>query len=413
MPSTRKFTAAAPAISQLNTWTFAGAWIIGETITVAYGGRTWVYTIASATIATFLAALQTAYANLSSTNYPDFYEQTCGNTATTMTLTSKVAGRPFTVTITTNSVGGTIDGGAGDTGVVTTASSGGNDYSIATNWNPVGVPVTGDSVDLTGLTSDILYGLDQHTVTLVALFDDAARTGHIGLPENSANDYPEYRPTYLQTGITTGSISGISGRTKIDTYTIQTALTVTAAGAPADAETIYAVRLKGTHASNSLYITQGTVDSHMTLLTLSASFKTVRNTDVILNQTGTVGTLTQNGGTVNCSGNVTTWVYTGGVPTLSGSATATTIKVLTAANAPLTFYWISNGTVTTYTGSAGSTLDTAADLRARTCTNSNLESGAVVNDPATTITFTNPTYLRACGFEDVTVHRGRDIHASL
>lgn len=414
--STKTYTAGAAAVAQVNTFTFAGTWTVGDNITFTYGSATWTYTIASATIATFLASLQTAYAALGSGLYPQFYEQICTNpTGSTLVFTARSAGVPFTLTVATNSAAGTIDGVTSTTGVATTASSGPNDWSIGANWNTGTIPANGDDVILTGTSNSLLYGMAQSGVTLNSLTIDSSFTGLLGLAANNPTGYSEYRTAYLSIGATTvtigaGSDAG-SQRLKINFGSVQTAVSIISTNtSPFDPNVASVVLLEGSNSSNTLSLTQASVTSSMTLATLLSGYNTVVNTDVNLVQTGAVTTLTQNGGTINCSGNVGTWTVNAGVPTLSGTATCTTLKVLTAANAPLTFTWTGTGTITTVTLSAGAKLDCSKNASARTLTNCNLEGGAIINDPAVTITFSNPFYLRACGVQDVTLILGRDIH---
>lgn len=415
--STKTYTGACAAVAQKNTFTFAGTWLVGETVVVTYGSKAWTYTLASATIATFLAALNTAYAALDATLYAEFAEQTCANpTGATLTLTSNTAGRPFTVTLSTASVAGTINAGASTTGTATTASSGSADWSCAANWSPSGVPVNGDAVNLTGISTSILYGLAQSAVTLLSLTIDSTFTGLLGLADNNPAGFSEYRGVSLAVGATTctiGAGSGAgSGRLRIAFGSVQTACTIYSTTTPYDPNVTETVLLTGSHASNALYVVKGLVNSTMVLSILSASYLNTVATDVTLKQSGTVATLTQSGGAVTVTGNVVAWNVTGGTPELASAATLTTLKVLTSAASPLTFKWTSNGTITTGTFSAGATLDTHSDLRARTLTTGNFENGVTINDPNRTITITTCN-LRACGFEDVTIHRGRDIAVSL
>src|SRR4051812_31589023 len=123
-----KPTHAAVAVAQVNTYTFAGTWTIGDIITVTYGGASYDYAITSATIATFIPLLQAALAALGAGTYPQFYEQVYTDTSTTVILTARTAGKPFTCTISTNSSGGYVTNGSGTTttttGAATTASQG-------------------------------------------------------------------------------------------------------------------------------------------------------------------------------------------------------------------------------------------------------------------------------------------------
>lgn len=262
--STLRWIGGASPVAQVQSWTFSGTWIIGETITVTIGSKVWTWTVDNATIATLLADLVTAYNVLSASVYPELLEQTASNDSTHFILTADVAGKPFISTISTNSAAGTINGGASSTGTTTTASSGPNDWSTSKNWSTGAVPTTGDTVNLDYAADDIKYGLAQSGLTLAALNIFSTFTGTLGLSKTNtdATDYPEYRQDYLQIGATlcnigTGPGAG-SQRIKHDAGSVACAWTVTNSsnGIETDLE---AVILKGTSASNTLTVTKGSV----------------------------------------------------------------------------------------------------------------------------------------------------------
>lgn len=264
--ATTRWLGGAPAVAQVNTWTFAGTFLANETVTFAYGGVSWVYTLTSGTIATFLPLLEAAYNALSETYYPQFAEQTADSTATTLTLTADTPGKPFTVTVSTDSVSGTINGGSSSTGTATTASSGPNDWSTAANWSAGAVPGA-DDVIVDDPTWPIYYGLAQSAVTLTSLSIPAKFSGsgsRIGLPRQNADGsaYPEYRNDYLTVSVTTLTVGRGDGdgaeRIKLNVGANACTADVykTASGIDDDGEA-EALLFKGTSASNVLRVHGG------------------------------------------------------------------------------------------------------------------------------------------------------------
>ena len=255
--STVIWVGSAPAVAQLNTWTIAGTWNAADTITVTIGSKSVTTTVGSTTIATIISTILAALQALSTTVYPEFAEVTWGSSSTTITATANTAGKPFTITIATNSALGTIDGAGTSTGTVTTASAGPQDWSTAANWSTGSVPVTGDTVYLSLEGGIIKYGLAQSAVTLT-LLRIIAKSFTLGLPKTNSDgtSYAEYRPDYLEIGATNCYINTKSGRIKIDFGTVQTACQQDASGTGVE-QNIPAVLLKGTHASNEFDVFGG------------------------------------------------------------------------------------------------------------------------------------------------------------
>lgn len=255
--ATISWIGGAAAIAQVQTYAFAGTWVIGETITITIGRKAYTYTIASATIATFLDALVVVYNALTSNAYPEFAEMTASRSVSNLILTADTAGRTFIATISTNSALGTIDAGASSTGTATTASSGPEDVSTAANWSGGVVPTTGDTVLIDREGARLKYGLAQSGVTL-AVRRITANDVEIGLPviNSDGTEYPEYRQAYWLIGATADYVDTQSGRIKLDYSSIQTTYEQEDSGSGADANTP-AVLLKGTHASNAFNIFGG------------------------------------------------------------------------------------------------------------------------------------------------------------
>lgn len=193
--------------------------------------------------------------------------------------------------------GSALVGGSGvETLTVSTlvASSGPEDWNVAANWTGNAVPVTGDDVFIQEATSSIRYGLDQSAVTLASFRQYQAYTGEIGLPTVNAAGYYEYRPTYLAFAGVTELLIGMgegsgSGRTRIDLGAVESAVTVLNTGGPSEAA-LPALLLKGTHASNTLLVLEGSVGVAV-LATESATLLklTQRGGEVTLGSGTTIG----------------------------------------------------------------------------------------------------------------------------
>jgi len=144
------------------------------------------------TTATALLALLQA-----STVPPEFAEITWTSNGATITATSAVAGRPFTISA-------TVSGGTGSwVHTSVTTSSGPNDVNVAANWTTAATPANGDDL-VVDAGSDLLYNLGAlSAIALTSLTVAQKFTGKIGLPPiNSTNSAPgqsyfEYRATYF------------------------------------------------------------------------------------------------------------------------------------------------------------------------------------------------------------------------
>lgn len=304
MPVSQSWIGGSPATAKVNTYTFAGTWVIGETVTVTVGNEIFIYTITSATIATFLPLLLAAIQALSSTTYPATIlpsEIVWTGTASTIVATSGTAGVPFIATLSTNSALGTINGGASSVGTATVANAGPASFQTAANWSGGTVPAAGDTLILDLEGGAILWDLDLHTVT-VALVRCVANQFKVGLPQTNANGYPEYRATSLMLGITTAYVNAPkSGRIKLDFGSIQTACTIDATGNGLE-QNIPALLLKGTHASNAYFFNAGSIGVGFfasvayTILTAAIGAKAT----VTLGAGGTVATTNNYGGAMTC-----------------------------------------------------------------------------------------------------------------
>ena len=392
------------AVSQVNTITPANV-NIGNTFTVTINLKEITFTATAATVANVtagLVALLTA-----STVPPEFAEVTFTDSTTTITATAVTPGQPFTQT--SSATGGT----ATLVTATTVANSSPNDWNDADNWDPVNVPVNGDDVFIENTAVSILYGFAQSAVTLTSLNIAASFTGAIGLPVHTGLYY-EYRATYLAIGATTinvGSGPGNgSGRLKINTGSVQTTINVfaTAAGLESGLE---AFLWKGTHASNTVEITRGSMGVAVfggetaTIATIRCGYQQSLASDVSM-RCGTGTTLTtieKSGGDLTIQSNSVTINHVDGTLAIL-AGTVTTLNVDGG-----TVYYQSTGTVTTLNVGDDATVDYSRDMSARTVTACNLYSRGSIQDPYKSVVWTAGIDLERTNLNDVDLDLGTNI----
>lgn len=339
--ATKRWIGGAPAIAQLNTYTFTGTWNAADIVTFTYGNVAATAVTGSSVIATLLATIQAVYAALSSTSYPQFSEQTCAATSTTLTLTANTAGKPFTCTISTNSASGLINGGASSTGTATTVSSGPNDWSTAANWDTNAVPVNTNDIFLDE-PGAIKYGLAQSGVQLLSMTVNpgfsAAGGSQIGLPQINidGNAYPEYRATYLNVKITTLTINTDVQLMRIDLAAAVTSCTVFSTGIGSETSLgLEALLIKGTATTNQYSVLGGQVAiggigneaSNINTLTVDGGASVRCGPGVVW--TNPTAIVVNSGSLLLNSGNATGFTMTinGGSVTVLGTAAYTTLNV--------------------------------------------------------------------------------------
>lgn len=398
----------APVVAQVNIVTPASVGIT-NTFTLAVNGKNITYVAATTTVAEITAGLVAAIA---STQIPEFLEIVAVDNSTSLTLTARTAGIPFVQT--SSATGGT----ATLTTALTTASSGANDWATVTNWSLNALPATGDTVYLTRTSSSILYSLPQSGVTLAALLIDSTFTGQVGLQRFNPSGYYEYRPTYLQIGVTALTVGGGtgsgSGRLKIDLGAAACTVQIIGTGTTVE-QGMPALVLKGTNAANTLNALQGDVGVAVesgdvsTLSAVRIGYQTSRSSDVTMSLGAgcTLTTIAQNGGLLTYASNVTTHSITGG-----GSAVvlgATNIASLDIERASSVSYQ-GTGTLTAVAVGSRCSLTFSQDPRARTITNLTLDSSCSFSDGAKTVTFTNPFLIQRCGLDEMTLDLGANFY---
>jgi hypothetical protein len=389
----------AKKTAQINTVTPANV-NIGNTFTITLNSKAVTVTATAATVLNVTALLVAAF---NASEEPEFEEITATDSTTHVTLTADDPGKPFTQT--SSASGGT----ATNTTATTTANTSPNDWNNANNWSGGSVPITGDTVILADSDVDILWSLDQNAVLLAVLKRLESYTGTIGLPYTTGTDYREYRETTLKIGITSCYIeqpsSDETDQIKWNPGTDQTAITIVGRNTSASIGN-EALRLTGgTHASNVITVTNGSVavavgaNETATQLTTTATNSTVRFGVGV-----TWTTISQQGGEIQANSGGTTYRLTGDSPvgTVQQAAAITTLDVQAG-----TVYDHGTGTVGTVTIGSGATIDRRGTNVARTYTNIDMAATAALYGMRT-LTFTDLDLIN-CGIADVTLDLGDNI----
>lgn len=320
--ATERWLARALNGAQTDTLVIGGTWIAGETITLTINQRSLVITI-GATVSTTAIALaikeiwngDTRTGDATSTetgnNVPEFAEVAASVSSSTVTLVGARKGVPYTLSSSTTSVSGTV------AHATPTAATGLNFWDNTANWSGGALPVSTDTVYFDQSSESVQYNLAHAAVIPAAVYVLPSFTGDIGLPQtNAGGQYAEYRGQYLQWGpavLQVGAGSGPgSGRLKFDSGTSVCAITVFNTGTPAESN-LPALIWKGTHASNSLVVRDGSVGAA-----------------VFGGETATLATVTVEGGDVTLGSGVT---LSGAILVYGG-----TLRIASAIAGSLTIY---------------------------------------------------------------------------
>lgn len=408
------------ALAQTVSRTFSGTWEEGDVISIDLNGKVVSVTVGTsvtpAEVASLVAqawngeSLTDAAALVSPLdgggNVPEFAEITAQVSGAILSLIADVKGVPF------DNPDLTTDSEAGDLGSwsTVTGSEGPNHWDTAANWDTDTVPATGDTVVIPAESSDILHGLDQSAVTLAALQIEQGYTGRIGLPElNASGGYDEYRGTYLQIGVTALTIGGGTGqgsqRIKIDLGSVQSTVNILNSGI---AEFTPAILLKGTHASNVINITKGSLGvaylpgetSAVATIRIGYISNQANDAMVILGPGVTLTSLEQSGGVLTVQSATTSILQAGG-----------TLNVLAGAHAAIlqdggACFYSSTGTLTLAKVGNASTLDLSRDMRGKTITNCEVYASGAVSDPFRVATFTNGLDVVRTSLDKVRINLG-------
>lgn len=398
--ATPKWIGGAMAVRQVTTVTVT-AYDTATTYKLLLGGNKFVSVLGTGgSTATTATALSSA---ASTSDDPEFQEITWSVNGSTITATGPEDAGPFTLTSSASGGTGTI--GAAST---TTTASGPHHWSEPLNWSTGAIPANGDTAVLQDSDDDIKYGLAQSGVTLAALRIYSSFTGTLGLPDQNANGYTEYRATELAIGATVirvGDGQGdASGRIRINTGSVTTQLIVLNTASGLDDEHA-PLEWRGTSVSNVIDAQAGQIGVAVSD-TQSATVATMRvgGASVRCGPSVTLTTIKLFGGFVELNGPCTTITIQGGGVLLSGTGAYTTIT-----NDGGSVAYRSTGTITTLTLGHGGSIDFGQDQRPRTITNTvQMYAGSALTDDAATVTFsaTPAVTLNRCGIEGVTLRVG-------
>jgi len=397
----------AAAVAQIKTLT-AGSVSNGIVYSITINGKAISFTAGgSDTAATVAAAL---FALVTAAGAPaEFKEMTWTNpSGGVIVATAVYPGTPFTLAAAATSTG-TFTGST-----PSTASSGPADASVAANYSTGVLPTTGDDLVFSNSGNSCVFGLSAlSAVTLNSLSIDQSFTGKIGLARNNPAAYVEYRPQYLQIGATTVTIGNGpgngSGRIKIDGGSAATTVNVFNSGQPAETG-LKSILWKGTNAANVVNISKGSFAAGY-LEGDSASIATLRqgyqtnpggDTDVLLGPGCTLTTIVKTGGSLVVNSSFTTLAQ--------GPGKAGTTSIIGGTPGTMTItggtlVYRTAGNYTTLEVGVKGTADFSQDPRARTGTNTTLNSGGTLLDPGQSVTFTNPIAL-SCPLADATLDLG-------
>lgn len=437
--SVRRWLGRAVNVTQVSTVTIANTWAAGDDAILTINGNDLVVTVgATDTATTDVAQALTdainasskldgtgntdATSNVGGQEIPELTEVTAAVSGSTVIITARTAGKPFTITASEDTAG---DGTC--TIASTVAATGKHFFDNVDNWSGGAVPVDADDIVFDFGNVDCKYGLpvDATDINPASITVTMDYTGKIGLPEinrdsNSASSqYVEYRARapifdYNNSTSTVLNIGGGSGSGSPmmnfeflgDCLTV---VTVTGTGQPQTGVSNYALNIWGPNNASAmtLNVQKGSVaiapspgqtasiaainmgwvasqenDAKVFVgsgATLGSTAIVVDGGELILEATPSVTTPTivQTGGKIYSSlpsgETVTSVTVTGGVFYADGGATITTLSV----------------------GSTG-VFDCRRTANAITVSNALLYRGASVHDPRRRVTWTNGLDLIRC-----------------
>ena len=374
--ATRNASFSAVPVKDVWTITVANTWATSDTATVTIAGLDLVVTIGSSFATTDVAtAIKQAFNSESMSNSATCIPQGGGQVigpmiayvatvvGSTVVLTARTAGMPQTISVSESTVG------SGSLSIShTTTGTGPEDWSNTDNWAEGFVPVSTDDV-IINLPGSFKTGLAQSSVTLASLTLGPKFNGQIGLKsqnvDSTAYPFRENRDTELAIGATV--VTNNSACTLVRINQAAVAFTATSNSTGVSAETgSPAFVIRGTDSTNVLNVYGGS------------------NGFASNNETATVATINQDGGTllvgtgvtlttlnklagtavINCAattvstrsgsltqtnGNFTTANVNGGTAVFSGTGNLTTVNMLDGTLTVAS----TRGTITTLTKTAG------------------------------------------------------------
>lgn len=176
------------------------------------------------------------------------------------------------------------------------------DWSVAANWSPVNVPINGDDVYLEDSSQAVSAGFAQSAVTLATLNIAQSMTGAIG----DATTHLAIGATILRIGYNNGAGSPAgSALIKINLGSVISAVEILNSGVSGDS-TKAAIRILGTHASNTISVRKGSVaianetGEVSTFLVINSNYVSSKTSDVklFIGSGVTLGTIKISGGDI-------------------------------------------------------------------------------------------------------------------
>lgn len=398
---TRYYTGAAKEVAQVNTITPANVGI-GNTFTLTCNGKTLVFTADAATVANVTAGLA---ALVAASEEPEWQEVTATDNTTTLTLTARTPGKPFTQT--SSASGGT----ATLITSTTTSNSGPEQYDAAANWSGATAPTTGDTVIIEG-AFNLRYGTLASVTAARTIIRDF--TGTIGLPPvNADGGYPEYRSQYLLMSSTILDVmeNVSSGMMRFNVGSAACTANIYSTGG-ATVPTLNALTFVGTHSSNALNVLSGSVGvateaGEAATLTMfktgSGGFAGQLELTLGLGCTLTNGIVS--GGSVKCYADLSGYLYinAGTVSLIDDPDIAGVIYVYTEGTLAI------NGTPTLggAIGVYGGRVDCTQDVRNFVCDGTvTLHRGSTWDDRHGRGSYNGDVLLSGCDWADVTARFG-------
>lgn len=389
--ATVKWLGQATAVKQVTTFT-PGSVTIGNTFTLTCNSKTVTVTATAATVANVTGLLVAAAS--ASTAPLEFADVDWTDSTTHVTATSKVAGRPFTIT--SSAATGAGSGTPTNVASTTTANSGPNVATVGANWSGGSAPSNNDTIVFEKSSVDLLYALDV-ALTGITLRVENTYTGRVGLPVMNSAGYAEYRPTYLAYGCGTVTYAGKGAYFKLDggSTTTMTLATVNDTGNSSQAG-LGSLQLKASTIT-ALNVNKGSVDVNPFATDAATTLGTLKTgsdgtVSVYLGGTCTTTTVTMNGGSVTTNGAVSTVTINDSASryTTLGSGTQGTVK-----NAGI-FNHTTAGTITSYEGIGTGTLELANGQGSCTISTCVVNEGGTINDPGARATYSAGILLKQC-----------------
>lgn len=415
--ATNQWIAAAVAVPQVDQSVPANV-STGATFTIAINGMSLTYTALSTDTVSLVVSglLNILQGKVASQPVPPYFSKltwagvgTAGS-YTALQATGETDGRPFTLS---SSASG---GSATFVTSTTTAPVSPSDVGLAANWT-LGVPVNGQDVLVTG-ANGVLPGLLYNLTALAGVtpnsFTSVANKFQIGLPYQRLAGYVEYLPLNLQfaAGTMSLTINNASSLMNFDFQAGTVTATILATGPAPTANSANSAPASLNFINGPTTITmQGGNASVAMLPGATATISGNVNIEGGNLQLGTGVTMTgsvtvSGGGTLTSSCNLGTIV----VNAASWTHLAGTVASPTLQNGGRVTY-DSSGTVTgtLILGPGGCAADFSGNTSGCTLTHCTMYLGSTFNDPNRAVTLSNQVQLSQCGFEDVSIIRGKNI----